>query len=106
MLLRIFAAMKFQIWLWVGLFTYALPLFAQETTPPLSSNAIIAKTPIKPAYKAGEWFKFRIHYGIFNASYATLALTEATWNGQPALYAKGIGRTTGLVRLFFIPLLC
>ena len=52
MLLRIFAAMKFQIWLWVGLFTYALPLFAQETTPPLSSNAIIAKTPIKPAYKA------------------------------------------------------
>ena len=101
MLLRIFAAMKFQIWLWVGLFTYALPLFAQETTPPLSSNAIIAKTPIKPAYKAGEWFKFRIHYGIFNASYATLALTEATWNGQPALYAKGIGRTTGLARLFF-----
>ena len=101
MLLRIFAAMKFQIWLWVGLFTYALPLFAQETTPPQSSNPIIAKTSIKPAFKADEWFKFRIHYGIFNASYATLELTEATWDGQPAFYAKGIGRTTGLARLFF-----
>ena len=71
MLLRTFGAMKFQIWLWVGLITCALPLFAQETTPPLSSNPIIAKSPIKPAYKVGEWFKFRIHYGIFNASYAT-----------------------------------
>ena len=93
--------MKFQIWLWVGLFTYALPLFAQETTPLQSSNPIIAKTPIKPAFEAGEWFKFRIHYGIFNASYATLELTESSWDGQPALYARGIGRTTGLARLFF-----
>jgi hypothetical protein len=24
------------------------------------------------AYDAGEWFKFRIHYGIVNAGYATL----------------------------------
>ena len=101
MLLRIFAAMKFQIWLWVGLFTYTLTLFAQETTTPQSSNPIIAKTSIKPAFKAGEWFKFRIHYGIFNASYATLDLTGATWDGQPAFYAKAIGRTTGLARLFF-----
>lgn len=101
MLLRIFAAMKFQIWLWVGLFTYALPLFAQETTPSQSSNPIIAKTSIKTAFKAGEWFKYRIHYGIFNASYATIELTEAVRNGQPVLYAKGIGRTTGLARLFF-----
>ena len=103
MLLRIFAAMKFQIWLWVGLFTYALPLFAQETTPPQSSNPIIAKTSIKPAFKAGEWFKFRIHYGIFNASYATIELTEATWDGQPAFYAKGIGRTTCTVIHIHVP---
>jgi hypothetical protein len=101
MLLRIFAAMKFHIWLWVGLFTYALPLFAQETTPSQSSNPIIAKTSIKPAFKPGEWFKYRIHYGIFNASYATIELTESVRNGQSVLYAKGIGRTTGLARLFF-----
>ncbi len=101
MLLRIFAVMKFQIWLWVGFFTYAPPLFAQETPPPQSSQSIIAKRPLKPAFKAGEWFSFRIHYGIFNASYATLELTEAVRNGQPVFYAKGIGRTTGLARLFF-----
>jgi hypothetical protein len=101
MLLRIFAVMKFQIWLWVGFFIYTPPFFAQETPPPQSSHSIIAKSPTKPAFKAGEWFKFRIHYGIFNASYATLELTEAVWDGQPAFYAKGIGRTTGLARLFF-----
>lgn len=101
MLLRIFALMKFQIWLWVVLFTYAPSLFAQETTPPPSSNRIHAKTTTKSAFKAGEWFKFRIYYGIFNASYATLELTEAVWGVQPAFYAKGIGRTTGLARLFF-----
>ena len=101
MLLRIFALMKFQIWLWVVLFTYAPSLFAQETTPPPSSHRIQAKTTTKSAFKPGEWFKFRIYYGIFNASYATLELTEAVWGGQPAFYAKGIGRTTGLARLFF-----
>ena len=101
MLLRIFALMKFQIWLWAVLVTYAPSLFAQETTPPPSSHRTQAKTTTKSAFKAGEWFKFRIYYGIFNASYATLELTEAAWGGQPAFYAKGIGRTTGLARLFF-----
>jgi hypothetical protein len=28
--------------------------------------------PKQDAYDAGEWFKFRIHYGIVNAGYATL----------------------------------
>jgi hypothetical protein len=101
MLLRIFAPMKFQKWLWVIFFTYAPPLFAQETIPPPSSHKIHVKTPTKSAFKTGEWFKFRIHYGIFNASYATLELAEAAWNGQPVFYAKGVGRTTGLARLFF-----
>ncbi len=101
MLLRIFALMKFQIWLWAVLVTYAPSLFAQETTPPPSSHRTQAKTTTKSAFKAGEWFKFRIYYGIFNASYATLELTEAAWGDQPAFYAKGIGRTTGLARLFF-----
>ena len=99
--MRIFAAMKFQLWLWVVIFAYMLPLFAQETTLSPSSLPTTAKTSTKPAFKAGEWFKFRIHYGIFNASYATIELREAEWDGQPAFYAKGIGRTTGLARLFF-----
>jgi hypothetical protein len=99
--LRIFAAMKFQLWLWVVIFAYILPLFAQETTLSPSSLPTTAKTSTNPAFKAGEWFKFRIHYGIFNASYATIELREAEWNGKPAFYAKGIGRTTGLARFFF-----
>ena len=99
--MRIFAAMKFQFWLWVVIFAYILPLFAQETTLSPSSLPTTVKTSTNPAFKAGEWFKFRIHYGIFNASYATIELREAEWNGKPAFYAKGIGRTTGLARLFF-----
>ena len=99
--MRIFAAMKFQFWLWVVIFAYILPLFAQETTLSPSSLPTTVKTSTNPAFKAGEWFKFRIHYGIFNASYATIELREAEWNGKPAFYAKGIGRTTGLERFFF-----
>jgi len=52
-------------------------------------------------FGAGEWFQFRIHYGIFNASYATLELSNDTVNGIPVLHAKGYGTTTGLARWFF-----
>jgi len=52
-------------------------------------------------FKAGEWFKFRIHYGFFNASYATLGLSRDTINDTPVLHAKGYGTTTGLARWFF-----
>ena len=52
-------------------------------------------------FKAGEWFKFRIRYGIFNASYATLGLTKDTVNAKPVIHAKGYGTTTGLARWFF-----
>jgi hypothetical protein len=85
----------------VVIFAYILPIFEQETTLSPSSLPTTAKTSTNPAFKAGEWFKFRIHYGIFNASYATIELREAEWNGKPAFYAKGIGRTTGLARFFF-----
>ena len=52
-------------------------------------------------FKAGEWFEFRIHYGFFNASYATLELSQDTLNGVLVLHAKGYGTTTGLARWFF-----
>jgi uncharacterized protein YijF (DUF1287 family) len=32
--------------------------------------------PKQDAYDAGEWFKFRIHYGIVNAGYATLEVKD------------------------------
>ena len=54
----------------------------------------------KLPFQSGEWFEFRIHYGIFNASYASLELVKDTINGIPVFHAKGYGRTTGLARLF------
>ena len=56
---------------------------------------------ITPAFKTGEWLQFRLHYGIFNASYATLSLSNDTIANQPVFHAKGYGRTSGLARLFF-----
>jgi len=55
----------------------------------------------KSAYKSGEWLKFRIHYGIFNASYATLKLSAKDLNGTPVYHAVGKGKTTGMARWFF-----
>ena len=65
---------------------------------PISVNA---PSEVELPFKAGEWFEYRIHYGFFNASYATLELTKDTLNGVPVLHAKGYGTTTGLARWFF-----
>lgn len=56
---------------------------------------------IKPAYKAGEWLKFRIHYGILNASYATLHLKTDFIDSIPVYHAIGKGKTTGFASIFF-----
>jgi len=53
------------------------------------------------AFKSGEWFQFRVHYGIFNASFATLNLKEDRLNGKSVYHVKGEGKTVGLARLFF-----
>ena len=53
------------------------------------------------AYSDGEWFKFRIHYGMFNASYATLEVQEEIFKNQPVYHVVGKGKSTGLLHLFF-----
>ena len=53
------------------------------------------------AFDVGEWFKFRIHYGLVNAGYATLEVKEATINNKRVYHAIGKGYTTGLSRFFF-----
>lgn len=53
------------------------------------------------AYQVGEWFKFRIHYGLVNAGYATLELKEASRNNRKCFYAVGKGYTTGMTKFFF-----
>ncbi|MGA8853896.1 MAG: DUF3108 domain-containing protein [Christiangramia sp.] len=73
------------------LFTIAL-IFSIFSTPSIFAQE---------AFDSGEWFKFRIHYGLFNASYATLEVDEANLNNTPVYHIKGRGQSTGLLSLFF-----
>lgn len=71
-------------WIFLLLISFSFsPLNAQET------------------FKDGEWLKFRIHYGIFNASYATLEVNETNLNGESHYHVKGHGKSTGLLHAFF-----
>ncbi|NAY91895.1 DUF3108 domain-containing protein [Muricauda sp. JGD-17] len=54
-----------------------------------------------PAFKSGEWLKFRIHYGFLNASYATLHLSSKTLDDIPVYHVVGKGKTTGFASIFF-----
>lgn len=52
-------------------------------------------------FKAGENLEYVVQYGIFNASYASLKLTNEKLDGRDFLLASGYGKTIGLARLFF-----
>lgn len=52
-------------------------------------------------FKPGEWLKFRIHYGILNASYATLQVKTDNINNVPVYHVVGRGKTTGFASIFF-----
>lgn len=101
MLLRTFAHMTLNRWLWVVALVFSQLTIAQKTPNNSSLQQITPPPSFNDAFKGGEWFKFRIHYGIFNASYATIEVNETMWEGKPVFHAKGIGRTTGLARWFF-----
>jgi hypothetical protein len=58
-------------------------------------------TSKEDAFDIGEWFKFRIHYGIINAGYATLEVKEAIKNSKKVFHVVGKGYTTGMSRFFF-----
>lgn len=53
------------------------------------------------SFQAGEWFRFRVHYGIFNASYATLQVKNSSYLEKPVYHVVGKGKSTGLLGLFF-----
>lgn len=56
---------------------------------------------IKPAFDAGEWLKFRLHYGFLNASYATLHVKNAKIADKSVYHVVGHGETTGFASIFF-----
>ena len=78
-------------------------LFFQKSHAQTTSSSIdiVPNSESYDAFGDKEWFEFRIHYGFFNASVATLEVREDTLNGQHVFHAKGYGRTTGLARWFF-----
>ena len=67
-----------------------------------SINLIFSQTSSSEfdPFKAGENLEYRVHYGIFNASYASLTLSNEKVDGQDVLLASGYGKTIGLARLF------
>jgi hypothetical protein len=55
----------------------------------------------EPAFDVGEFFKFRIHYGMVTAGFATLELKEAVKNNKKVFHVVGNGYTTGMTKFFF-----
>lgn len=49
----------------------------------------------------GEFLKYRVHYGILNAGFATLKAKETTYNARPHWHIVGKGSSSGAVRVFF-----
>jgi len=66
----------------------------------LSSYASLAQD-MHSSFDAGEWFKFRIHYGWFTASYATLEVKDEVLNGTPVHHIVGVGKSSGVLSVFF-----
>ncbi len=65
----------------------------------LSSISLVSAQ--EKAYGDGEWFKFRIHYGLLTAGYASLQVDNARLNGKEVYHVKGEGKTIGISKLFF-----
>ncbi|WP_139957196.1 DUF3108 domain-containing protein [Flavicella sediminum] len=55
----------------------------------------------KLAFDKGEWLKYRIHYGIVNAGYASLTVDEVKNKEKDLFHFKGKGWTTGMASWFF-----
>lgn len=53
------------------------------------------------AFDVGEWFQFRVHYGLVTAGYAEVEMKEAVRNNKKVFHAKGYGYTTGMTKFFF-----
>lgn len=53
------------------------------------------------SFNVGEWLRFRIHYGLVTAGYATLEVKEAVRNNKKVFHTVGYGYTTGMTKFFF-----
>lgn len=62
---------------------------------------IVAVSAQERAYGDGEWFKFRIHYGLLTAGYASLQVNNEKLRGKDVFHVKGAGETVGVSKWFF-----
>jgi hypothetical protein len=53
------------------------------------------------AYGSGEWLSFKIKYGWFNTSKASLEVQKTRLDGQDVLHVVGVGKSVGLLDVFF-----
>ena len=76
-------------------------VLAYNSTPSKSYKTERKAEKKESVFKAGEWLKFRMHYGALNASYATLHVKSKKIDGVPVYHVVGKGKTTGWASLFF-----
>ena len=55
----------------------------------------------KPAYKNGEKIKYRIHYGVVNAGYASIEVKDEMIDNTPYEHVIGKGWTSGMLKWVF-----
>jgi len=58
-------------------------------------------TQKEEAFSGGEYLKFRLHYGLLNAGYATLEVKDEMLNAVPVYHVVGKGFSTGVTKFFF-----
>lgn len=60
-------------------------------------------TDVQPnaAFKNGENLKYRIHYGVIDAGFASLKLSLDKYKGEEVYHAVGKGWTVGATKMFF-----
>ncbi len=58
-------------------------------------------TKLTTPFQEGEWFKFRIHYGMMTAGYATLAVNKENYKQKKVYHVIGKGTTNGMAKVFF-----
>ena len=69
--------------LWFGIAVFSV---GQAQAPEIFPD-LVPNTQSNDSFKDQEWFEFRIHYGFFNASIATLKLEE-TIPEQPTSFPR------------------
>src|SRR5690606_18169142 len=52
-------------------------------------------------YQSGEYLRYRIHYGLLNAGFASLEVKSTTYEGKPHYHVVGEGSSSGAVRAFY-----